>query len=147
VAALVIATAVTIPVIAQPPQGRGGPGGPGGPLLRGLTLSDAQREQIRSIGDQQRAQANPPQQKVAELRKQLQLAILADSPDPQKIEELKTSIAAAAAEALTARIDVESRIVQVLTPEQRAQARDTLANAGPMAGGPTARGRRGGGGF
>ena len=30
-AALIIAAAVAIPVIAQPPQGRGGPGGPMGP--------------------------------------------------------------------------------------------------------------------
>ena len=49
--------------------------------------------------------------------------------DLQKIEELKTSIASASAAALVARIDVESRIAQVLTPEQRAQAREALEKA------------------
>jgi len=141
-AALVFATAITIPVIAQPPQGGRGPGGPGRlfPLLRGLTLSDAQREQIRSIG-QQGGRGNPQEAKAAELQKDLQLAILADSPDQAKIEGLKASIASAEAEALTARIDLESRIAQVLTPAQRAQARDALAQARPRAGGPRGRGR------
>jgi periplasmic protein CpxP/Spy len=137
VAALAIAAAVAIPVVAQP-QGsgqRGGPGfgGRGGPFpaLRGLNLNDAQREQIRSITQQQRTDDNSPQRKVADLNKQLHLAILADAPDPQKIDELKTSIAAATAEALTAQVDVQTRIAQVLTPEQRAQAREALTKAGP----------------
>jgi periplasmic protein CpxP/Spy len=132
-AALVIAGAVAIPVIAQPPQGRPGPfgGGRGGgfPILRELNLTDAQREQIRSITQAQRGNASSPQSKLADLNKQLHLAILADTPDTQKIEELKTSIAAASGEALTTRIDVQTRIAQVLTPEQREQARESLAKA------------------
>jgi Spy/CpxP family protein refolding chaperone len=141
VAAAAIAVAAAIPVIAQPPQGRaggfGGPGGFGGrggalPMLRTLDLTVAQREQIRTITRQQLGDAaSSPQRKLADLQKQLQLAILAETPDTQKIDELKTSIAAAAADELRARIDTETRIAQVLTPEQRAKARDTLAKAGP----------------
>lgn len=151
-AALVMAAGVAITVVAQPPQGRGdragGPGGFGGrggpfPILRGLELSDAQREQIRSIANEQRADADSPQRKVAGLHKQLHLAILADTPDLQKIEELKTAIASASAEALTARLDVQTRIAQVLTPEQRAQARETLAKAGPPQPPPNGARRRG----
>ena len=140
-AALIIAAAVAIPVIAQPPQGRGGPGGPMGPggfggrggfpMLHALDLTDAQREQIRTITRQQRDATDSPRQKLATLQKQLRLAILADSPDTQKIDELKTAIAAAAGEELTSRIDIESRIAQVLTPEQRTKAREALAQAGP----------------
>ena len=140
-AALIVAAAVAIPVIAQPPQGRGGPGGPMGPggfggrggfaMLHALDLTDAQREQIRTITRQQRDATDSPQQKLATLQKQLHLAILADSPDTQKIDELKTAIAAAAGEELTSRIDIESRIAQVLTPEQRTKAREALAQAGP----------------
>jgi periplasmic protein CpxP/Spy len=134
-AALVLAAAVAIPVVAQP-QGRGdrhhGPGfgGRGGPfpIFRGLALSDAQRQQIRSITREHRTDASSPQRKVAELNRQLHLATLADTPDLQKIEELKTAIAAATTDAVTARVDVQTRIAQVLTPEQRAQARDALAN-------------------
>ena len=134
VLAMVVAGAVAIPVIAQPPQGGGrGPGrGPwfGGalPILRELNLTDAQREQIRAITDVQRS-ADNPRRNLMDLERQLQAALLADAPDQQKIEELKTSIASASAAALAARIDVESRIAQVLTPEQRAQAREALDKA------------------
>jgi protein CpxP len=138
-AALVLAAAVAIPVIAQPTQGRSGPGGGRGggfPIFRELNLTDAQREQIRTIVQAERGDASSPQSKLADLNKQLHLAILADTPDTQKVEELKASIAAASAEALTARIDVQTRIAQVLTPEQREQARAALAKA------QTARGPR-----
>jgi len=140
VAALVLAAAVAIPAIAQPPQGGRGPGrGPAFegalPILRGLNLTDAQREQIRALTDAQRT-ADNPRRNLMDLERQLQAALLADSPDQQKIDELKNSIAAASAADLTARIELQSRIAQVLTPEQRAQAREALGNAP---------GRRGGG--
>ena len=150
--ALAVAAAAAIPVMAQPAQGggtrAGGPGfdGRGGPfpVLRGLELSDAQREQIRSITQERRAEADGPQRRLADLNKQLHLAVLAESPDGQKIEELKTAIAAAGSEALTARIDVQTRIAQVLTPEQRAKAREALAKAAPQRGRADGAGRRGG---
>ncbi len=150
--ALVLAAAFAIPAIAQPPQGPRGPGGPGGfggrggpfPMLRALDLTEAQRAQIQTIAQQQRqGGAESPQRKLGELEKQLHLAILAESPDTQKIDELKTSIAAAAGEALTTRIEIETRIAQVLTPEQRATARDALAKAAPPAGRPGGRRGRG----
>ena len=140
VAALVLAAAVAIPAIAQPPQDGRGPGrGPGFdgalPILRGLNLTDAQREQIRALTETQRTGDNP-RRNLMNLERQLQAALLADSPDQQKIDDLKNSIAAASAADLTARIDLQSRIAQVLTPEQRAQAREALGKAP---------GRRGGG--
>jgi len=139
-AALVLAAAVAIPAIAQPPQGGRGPGrGPGFdgalPILRGLNLTDAQREQVRALTDARRT-ADNPRRNLMDLERQLQAALLADSPDQQKIDELKNSIVAASAADLTARIELQSRIAQVLTPEQRAQAREALAKAP---------GRRGGG--
>jgi Spy/CpxP family protein refolding chaperone len=76
-----------------------------------------------------------------DLERQLQTAILADTPDQQKIEELKNSIAAASAQELAARIDLQSRIAQVLTPEQRAEAREAVGKGSGRRGGapPTAR--------
>ena len=133
VLAMVVAGAVAIPVIAQPPQGGRGQGrGPGFdgalPLLRGLNLTDAQREQIRSITEAQRTGDNP-RRNVMDLERQLQAAIFAETPDQSKIDQLKNSIAAARAEELTSRIELQSRIAQVLTPEQRAQAREMLGKA------------------
>ena len=141
VLAMVVAGAVAIPVIAQPPQGGRGSGrGPAFdgalPIFRGLNLTDAQREQIRAITEAQRT-GESPRRNLMDLERQLQAALLADTPDQQKIEELKTSIASASAAALAARVELQSRIAQVLTPEQRAQAREALGKA-------PAAGRRGG---
>ena len=155
-----VAILAAMPLMAQGPQGRPGrgagigmgmgPGGPGGPggrgggpmgILRGLELTEAQREQIRAIHQQAR-ENDPPQQKMMDLQKQLQLAILADAPDASRIDGLKSAIAAAEAEMLARRIDVETRIVQVLTAEQRAKARANVGKAQP---GP--RGGRGEAGF
>lgn len=152
--AMVIAIAAASSLGAQPPQGpggrgpgrgtfgepggRGGPGGPGMPLpmLRALNLTDAQREQIRALTEQQRDQTNDPRRKVADLERQLQLVVFADAPDQQKTDELKNALAAAAAEEIAARIELETRIAQILTPEQRAQARDMLEKGGPRPRGP-----------
>jgi periplasmic protein CpxP/Spy len=155
IAVVAIAATAAIPVIAQPPQsaqtpqtrqgrvgpGRGGPGVPL-PLLRGLNLTDAQREQVRALTAERRNQADNPGRKVAELEQQLRLAIFADAPDQQKISELKEAIDAASAEALTARIDLQTRVSQVLTDEQRAKAREALSSDAGRRG--SALGRRGG---
>jgi len=147
-AAMILAAAVAIPVIAQPPQGGRGPGrGPGfaGPMLmlRGVNLTDAQREQIKALVDQRRT-GEDARTNLMGLERQLQTAILADTPDPQKIEELKNSIASASAQDLAARIDLQTRIAQILTPEQRAQAREAVGNGAERRGAPpkTARGFR-----
>lgn len=137
--AIILAAAVAIPVIAQPPQGGRGPGrgpGMGGPMpmLRGLNLTDAQREQIKTLTEQRRS-GEDPRRNLMDLERQLQTAILADTPDQQAIEQLKNSIAAASAQELAARIELQTRIAQILTPEQRVQARDAVGK-GP--------GRRGG---
>jgi Spy/CpxP family protein refolding chaperone len=135
-AVVVLAAATAISVMAQPPQGRGGrgfgpggPGGPGFPILRELNLTDAQREQVRAIQKARAADRTQPG-KLAQLERDLRLAVLADTPDAQKVEQLKTSIAAAATEQLAARVEIEMQIAQILTPEQRAQAREALAKAG-----------------
>jgi periplasmic protein CpxP/Spy len=147
ISAIVLSAAVVIPVIAQPPQGGGGRGpgrglAAGAPFLRELNLTDAQREQIRALTTDRRDKGERPQRKVAELEHQLRVAVFADSPDQQKIDELKNAIAAATVERLAARIDLEARIAQILTPEQRAQARDALGGGGPRRE-PAPGGRRG----
>lgn len=147
-AAIILAAAVAIPVIAQPPQGGRGPGrGPGFggpmPILRELNLTDAQRDQIKALVDQRRT-GEDPRRNLMDLERQLQTAILADTPDQQKVEELKNSIASASAQELAARIDLQTRIAQILTPEQRAQARDAVGKGGGRRGAPpqAARGHR-----
>jgi len=111
--------------------GFGGPGGPGG---RGLMpavmqeLTDEQRGQVRAIMQEQReGQQRPPAD--ARLRHELQAELLADVPNDVRIDELKGQILAAQAQGLDRHIAVQQRIAQVLTPEQRAKARERLAEA------------------
>ena len=153
-AAVALATAVSAGA-GQPPagqrpggdQGRGGPGGPL-PILRQLNLTDAQRQQIRALTDEQRAQspAESPRRTLGELQRALRAAIFADTPDSAQIDQLRASIAEAEAAVLAARVELQLKISQILTPEQRKQARE-LTDRGPgrvgRAGGP--RGARSGG--
>ena len=115
--------------------GRGGPGagGPGMmPLLQRLNLTDAQREQVKAL-TAERAAARP-EPSLPALEHDLTVAVMADSPDTAKIEQLKTAIVDAQTAALNERVDLQLRIAQILTPEQRQQAREAPA-------GPRGRGR------
>ena len=135
--------------VAVAQQGTGqvrgrGPGGPGGPGGRGLgfgpalmqDLTEQQRQQMRAIHEEFREDDRAADMK---LRQQLELELLADSPNAGRIEELKQQLLAAQAEGLTKQITVKTKIAQqVLTAEQRAKAREELAKA------PAERGARGG---
>ena len=72
---------------------------------------------------------------LAGLERDLNTAVMADSPDTAKIEQLKTAILEAQTAALNERVDLELRIAQILTPEQRQKARE-------MPAGPRGRGQR-----
>jgi Spy/CpxP family protein refolding chaperone len=104
-------------------------------MLRGVDLTDAQREQIRAIVTEQRT-GEDSMRKLGELRRELHTAIFADTPDPARIEQLKGAIVEAEAAALAARIEHQLKIAQVLTPDQRAKVREM---PGP---GPRGRGAR-----
>jgi protein CpxP len=152
ISALAIA-ALAVTVAIATVHGQQGPGrGPGGlrrglgpdgpfPMLRQLNLTDAQKDQIKTIVSEARAQsdqaAGEPARKVAALHRDLQAAIFAETPDPAQIDQLRGSLAEAQAAALAARIDLQSKIAQVLTPEQRKQARELAATR------PLGRGRMG----
>ena len=130
-AVLLVAAIALATVSAQAPEGQkrqtqGRRGfGPAGPLmLQRLNLTDTQREQIRTIVEQERQGDNAAGKKLGDLQQELNAQVFADSPDHGKIDRLKAGIAQAEAEALNARIDVELKIAQVLTAEQRAQARE-----------------------
>ena len=118
------------------------------PVLRQLNLTDAQREQIKTLTDAERAArtqsgGQAPARTLFELQQSLQAAIFADTPDTAQIDQLKANIAEAEAAALAGRIDLQVKIAQILTPEQRAQARELTAQranrvgrAGRLHGGP-----------
>ena len=131
VAALVLVAAAiaTVSAQGQGPGRRGMGPGPGGfgpgplPMLGRLDLTDAQKDQIKSILSEKSGQTD--RQTLGTLERDLNAAIMADQPDLSKIEQLKSSIAEAQTAALNDRVDLQLRIAQqVLTPEQRQKARD-----------------------
>lgn len=145
VAAVIVASVAFAAGQDQGPRrgpGFGGPGGPGGrgmmaPIMRELT--DEQRSQVRAILQEERGnQQGPPP--VVTLRRELATELMADSPNDQRIETLKGQILAAETEGLSRQVEIQKRIAQVLTPEQRAKVREQLAKA------PEGRRGRGNGG-
>ena len=113
----------------QAGQRRGGPGGrgPGGPFGGVLAdLSDQQREQVKAILEAERqGEQGPPAD--MKLRQALEQELLADTPNLQKIDELKQQIVAATAQSLDRHIAIQQKVNQVLTAEQRAKARERIA--------------------
>jgi protein CpxP len=130
---LAISTVSGQPATGRGPGGRGRGFGPGGPFpaLRQLNLTEAQREQVKSLMTQVHSEneqaAGDRARKVGDLHSALQAAIFADTPDPAQIEQLRATLAEAQAAALTTRIEIEQKIAQILTPEQRKQARELAA--------------------
>jgi periplasmic protein CpxP/Spy len=107
--------------------GRRGGFGPGGSAaLRGIELSDDQREQIRTIREAERESWNGPPPGV-QLQRQLEAELFAEYPDAKKLAALRQQIVQAHAVMLERRTAVEQKIAQVLTPEQRATVRERLA--------------------
>jgi Spy/CpxP family protein refolding chaperone len=129
------------------PRGGDGPGfapgfggrGPGG-LARLADLTEEQQKLVRSILEEDRASRQGPPAAVT-LQRQLSAELLADAPDDQKIDTLRQQLIQAQGEELARHIALERKIAQVLTPEQRATARQRLAE------GPRGRGERGQGRF
>jgi Spy/CpxP family protein refolding chaperone len=129
ICALFVIAAVAVTASAQGQRGRfRGPGpdmaGPL-PMLRNLDLTDAQKEQVRAVLAERSGRNNA--QTLGQLHRDLQAAVMADTPDTAKIEQLKASINEAEAAALTERVDLQLRIAQILTPDQRQKAREIPA--------------------
>jgi Spy/CpxP family protein refolding chaperone len=104
-----------------PGFGRGGPGG----FARFANLTDEQKKQVQAILEEDRASRQGPPASMT-LRRQLDAEILSDSPDEQKIDTLRQQLVQAHGEELSRQIALQRKIAQVLTPEQRATARERL---------------------
>lgn len=141
-AVVAVAVAAGVAVGAQGPGGpgprgpRGGPlgGGPGGPLpvdiLRGLDLSDAQREQVRSIADGQREALQQIATRLREAHQGLRAAVEADTVDEAAIRSASGNVAAAMADEAVLRARIRTQVFEVLTAEQQQtvkERRDKMA--------------------
>ena len=117
--------------------GRGGPGMGGEmmfPHLRGLNLSEAQRDKIFEI---MHAQAPLMREKAKAVRKaedDLRALAAADDYSDAKARTLADTAAKAISEMSLARARAERQVFEALTPEQRKQLADFKASGGPRRG-------------
>jgi periplasmic protein CpxP/Spy len=129
VAALAGGAAVAI---AQPPQGGGpGIGGPGrgprlrgfgGPMgdlgLRGVDLTDAQKEQLRAIRESHKQEVEQAGAKLREAHRGLAEAADAQTVDESTIRARSTAVATAMADEAILRARVRAEVQGILTAEQ-----------------------------
>jgi protein CpxP len=103
-------------------MGRGGPGGPFGDMMLGrLDLTDAQREQIRTIVEARRAATDPLTERARTAREALQDAIETQPVDAATIRARSAELAAVEADLAVARAELHAEIVGVLTSEQQTE--------------------------
>jgi protein CpxP len=121
-------------------QGRGGPGGPGqgmagprghGPRfdfgLRGVQLTDAQREQVRSIVESHRAEFQATGQALRDAHRAFAEATRAESIDEATVRTRATAVASAMADEAVLRSKVRAEVHALLTPEQQQQLKERQA--------------------
>jgi Spy/CpxP family protein refolding chaperone len=90
------------------------------PGLNQVGLTDAQREQVRAIMEQERQSGAPPVQLRA-AEQTLHAAVLADTPDPQAIAAAAAALKTAQSAELDHRVELMQKVAAVLTPAQRQQ--------------------------
>ena len=115
------------PTPEQPPAARQGRNFGGDPI-RELHLTAEQREQIRMIREQNRAERATINQRVRETNRALEEALDSDNPDQSVLEQSIQEVSAAQAEAMRMRIRTEVKIRQVLTSEQRVMLKEMRRN-------------------
>src|SRR5262245_4286779 len=127
--------------LAQAPPGpgpgmhRGGPGGPGfgGPRdfgLRGIDLTDAQREQVKSIMDSHREEFRQLGDKMRQAHEAFEQATRAETGDESTIRARSTAVASAMADEAILRAKVRTEVNAILTPEQLEQLKTRQEQAG-----------------
>ena len=152
-AALITGAAVTVASGHQGPQqgqteGRRGPGGPGGrmggpggpggfglPGLRELDLTDAQKEQIKTIQQSHRAEVQQIGERTRTAQRAIDEAAGGASVNEAAIRSQSTALAAAIADGAILRAKVNAEIFNVLTAKQqqklnefRAQRQERMKN-------------------
>jgi Spy/CpxP family protein refolding chaperone len=146
VGACLLAVGVTAGVFASsrntsqdpPPFMRGRTGGPGGPREAGgamgmlpmlgpeLGMTDAQREQIRNIVASHRDEWKTLGDRARAAHEALQQAVTAEVVDEALIRQRSAEAAVVEADLAVARAHAHAEVFQILTPEQKAKAREKL---------------------
>lgn len=113
-----------------PGMGHGGPGGPMGllPMLgRKLQLTEAQQGQIKGIADSHRDEWRQLADRGRAAHEALNAAVTADAVDETLIRAKSMDASAVEADMAVARAHAFVEVLQILTPDQRAQLRQMEA--------------------
>ena len=119
-------------------HGRGHRGG--GMMLRGLDLTDDQKNQVRQIMEASKAKVRPLRESMKANREKLRAATADGKFDEALVQTLATEQANISARLLVERTRAKSQIFQILTPEQRTKAAQVKES---FKGGKKGFGRRG----
>ena len=89
-------------------------------MVHDLDLTDAQKQQIHALMEEQRNGGEPGAQ-IRAAEQKLHAALLAETPDLQAIEAAKAALNAAHAAELDHQVDLMQKVAQILTSVQRSQ--------------------------
>ncbi|OFW21988.1 MAG: hypothetical protein A3H97_02660 [Acidobacteria bacterium RIFCSPLOWO2_02_FULL_65_29] len=95
--------------------------GPLGPIMRQVNLTDAQREQVRSIVESHRDEMQALGERARPAHEALQAAINSGMFDEGTIRARYAEVANVEADVAVAQARVYSEVFQILTPEQQAE--------------------------
>lgn len=123
---LVMTVAASPQTVAQAPQpakpkGQAQTATPGARARPGLSLTQAQRAEIRTFREAQRPEVRVRREKMRAARAQLRQAITADVPDEAAIRAAAGALAELQADEAVLQARTRAHIMSVLTPEQQAQ--------------------------
>lgn len=106
------------------PRG-GGPGGFGGDLgLRGIDLTDAQREQVRAIMESHTTELEQVRTKLRAAHQSMGAATAAETIDEAAIRAKSADVAAAMADEAILRGKLRAEVFAILTPEQQQKVKE-----------------------
>lgn len=102
-------------------------------MLRDLDLSEAQREQIRQIMEQHRPQIREQAKALRDTRKAMRELARADALDEGQLQVLSAKMAESMSAMQAERVRTQHAVFALLTPEQRAEAREKMTQRGHAA--------------
>jgi protein CpxP len=117
---------VTGSALAQGPKGHmGGDFFGGGHMVEFMSdyleLTDAQRAQVKTILDQEHQNIKPLMEQMRQAHEQMHQLATASTFDEAKVRALAGQQSQVVTELMVRRAKIESQLVQILTPEQKAK--------------------------
>jgi protein CpxP len=134
--AALVAGIVVFAAAQSPGRQQGGPPPPPPPpnldrMARDLNLTDAQKAQIKTILDAERAAMEASRPKFEDLRKQIEAATANGQFDEATVRGLANQQAQLMADQMVEHERAKSQIYNVLTPDQRTKAQTLHQRQGP----------------